>query len=40
MKGRTLVWLLMLACFCGGLALYCMIYREVQLDLFLFYHDG
>lgn len=39
-KGRVLVRILMLACLCGGLMLYYIVYREVQMDLSLFYHDG
>ncbi|EOC0699246.1 hypothetical protein ACIU3Q_002271 [Salmonella enterica subsp. enterica serovar Kokomlemle] len=39
MKGRVLVWLLMLSCLCGGLALHYMVYREVRQELSLFYPD-
>lgn len=35
-KGRVLVRILMLACLCGGLVLYYIVYREVQMDLSLF----
>ncbi|ENZ0463608.1 hypothetical protein ACFKH8_004969 [Salmonella enterica] len=35
MKGRVLVWLLMLSCLCGGLALYYVVYQQVRHALFL-----
>lgn len=39
MKGRMLVWLLMLASLCGGLVLHYMVYREIQQELSRFYSD-
>ncbi|EDR7524784.1 hypothetical protein HZX00_002838 [Salmonella enterica] len=35
MKARVLVWLFMLACFCGGLALYYVVYQQVRHDISL-----
>ncbi|WP_283159766.1 hypothetical protein [Salmonella enterica] len=40
MKERILVWILMLACFCGGLAIHYMVYQDVRREfLFFFYSD-
>ncbi|WP_282958097.1 hypothetical protein [Citrobacter braakii] len=39
MKGRILVWLLMLASLCGGLALHYMVYREIRQEFSHFYPD-
>ncbi|EED9398470.1 hypothetical protein ZJ61_005327 [Salmonella enterica subsp. enterica serovar Oranienburg] len=38
-KERILVWILMLACFCGGLAIHYMVYQDVRREFLLFYSD-
>ncbi|ENU5707117.1 hypothetical protein ACV2HJ_05430 [Salmonella enterica subsp. enterica serovar Miami] len=39
MKERILVWILVLTCFCGELAIHYMVYQDVRREFLLFYSD-